>query len=202
MKGVPDVVDDEWAQQWPQVCVATSETENLSFELIVYSQIWPLRTPPTEQWEGGGQFLTSYHLCGGEERGGNKRSSQIIRIAGKSQTIHTSSDRASNYFVPGEDDIKPGSIPGNTHSLVLISPGKGKDTMICSVPYLNDIGLKIYWSSFELEYLYLWGSTQFELELYIFRFCVKRVLCKGRGWSLCLSKWTDRRSRSFHQKTN
>jgi hypothetical protein len=44
---------------------------------------------------------------GGEETEGHPR---IIRIAGKSQTIHTWSDRASNYFVSGEEDIKPGSI--------------------------------------------------------------------------------------------
>jgi hypothetical protein len=38
----------------------------------------------------------------------------IIRIAGKSQIIHTWLDRASDQFVSGEDDIKPGSIPGDT----------------------------------------------------------------------------------------
>jgi hypothetical protein len=27
---------------------------------------------------------------------------------------HLVSDRASNYFVSGEDDIKPGAIPGDT----------------------------------------------------------------------------------------
>jgi hypothetical protein len=78
-----------------------------------------------EQWEeGGGLVLTSYHLCvggGGRGRKGGKEEGQetkghprIIRIAGKSQTIHTWSDRASNYFVSGEDDIKPGSINSNT----------------------------------------------------------------------------------------
>ncbi len=69
-----------------------------------------------------GLVLTSYHLCvGGKEgRGGGgeetKGDPRIIRIAGKSQTIHTWSDRASNYLVSGEDDIMPGSIPGNTVS--------------------------------------------------------------------------------------
>jgi hypothetical protein len=59
----------------------------------------------------------SYHLCvGGKEGGGEetKGNPRIIRIAGKSQTIHTRSDRAFNYLVSGEDDIMPGSIPANT----------------------------------------------------------------------------------------
>jgi hypothetical protein len=43
--------------------------------------------------------------------GGTEGHPRIIRIAGKSQTIHTWSDRASNYFVSGEDYIKPGSFP-------------------------------------------------------------------------------------------
>jgi hypothetical protein len=67
---------------------------------------------------GGGLVLTTYHLCVGEggqegwwqETEGHPR---IIRIAGKSQTICTWSDRASNYFVSG-DDIKTGSDPSNT----------------------------------------------------------------------------------------
>ncbi len=35
----------------------------------------------------------------------------------KGHTIHTWSDGASNYFVSWGDDIKPGSIPGNTCTL-------------------------------------------------------------------------------------
>ncbi len=68
---------------------------------------------------GGGLVLTSYHLWGGrEERGGGRKGGEetedhprISKIAGKGQTIHPWSDRASNYFVSGEDDIKPRSIP-------------------------------------------------------------------------------------------
>jgi hypothetical protein len=48
---------------------------------------------------------------GGQETKGHPR---IISIAVQGQTIHTWSDRASNYFVSGEDDMKPGSIPGDT----------------------------------------------------------------------------------------
>jgi hypothetical protein len=71
---------------------------------------------------GAGSYFIS-PVCGGrgEGRKGGKEEGQetkghprIIRIAGKSQTIHTWSDRASNYFVSGEDDIKPGSINSNT----------------------------------------------------------------------------------------
>ncbi len=48
---------------------------------------------------------------GGKETKGYPR---ITSFAVQVQTIHTWSDRASNYFVSGEDDMKPGSIPGDT----------------------------------------------------------------------------------------
>jgi hypothetical protein len=49
----------------------------------------------------------------GEGReGGNRRSYQDYKE--KQDHSHMASDRASNYFVTREDDIKPGSIPGNT----------------------------------------------------------------------------------------
>jgi hypothetical protein len=44
----------------------------------------------------------------GEETKGHHK---IISIAFKGQTIDTWSDRASNYFVSGEDDTKPGLFP-------------------------------------------------------------------------------------------
>jgi hypothetical protein len=58
-------------------------------------------------WGGGGS---------GEGRRGKetKGHPRIVSIAVKGQAIHTWSDRASNYLVSVEDDIKPGSIPGNT----------------------------------------------------------------------------------------
>jgi hypothetical protein len=46
----------------------------------------------------------------------------VLSFAVQGQTSHTWSDRASNYFVSGEDDIRPGSIPGNTRSPFLYSP--------------------------------------------------------------------------------
>jgi hypothetical protein len=46
---------------------------------------------------------------GGQETKGHPR---IIAVKG--QTIQTWSERASNYFVSGVDDMKPGSIPGDT----------------------------------------------------------------------------------------
>ncbi len=41
---------------------------------------------------------------------------EIREGRGKSQTIHTWSDRASNYFVSGEDDIQARIISGDTIS--------------------------------------------------------------------------------------
>jgi hypothetical protein len=80
---------------------------------------------PQNRGRGGGLVLSSHHLCGGEEggekKGGGRRRGEeteghprIIRIAWKSKTIHTWSDRASKYFVSVEDNIKPGSIPSDT----------------------------------------------------------------------------------------
>ncbi len=83
MRGVPD--DDEVRPAMAtSPCGSKWVLKNLSFGLIIYSQIWPLRTPPTEQWEEMGLVLTSYHLCvgggggmgEGRRGGGNKRSSQ------------------------------------------------------------------------------------------------------------------------------
>jgi hypothetical protein len=48
---------------------------------------------------------------GGQETKGHPR---ITSFAVQGQTIHTRSDRTSNYFVSEEDDMKPGSIPGDT----------------------------------------------------------------------------------------
>ncbi len=71
---------------------------------------------PVCVWGGGRQRKEG---GGGQETKGHPR---IIRIAGKTQTIHTWSDRASNYFLSGKDDIKLGSIPGDTvHALVNLS---------------------------------------------------------------------------------
>jgi hypothetical protein len=64
---------------------------------------------------GAGSLFKS-PVWGGEEGGGGgtKGHPRIIRIAEKSQTIDIWSDRASNYFVSGEDNIKTGSIPDDT----------------------------------------------------------------------------------------
>ncbi len=64
--------------------------------------------------------LTSYHMCGGGT--GNKGHPRITSFAVQGQTIHTLSVRASNYFVSGEDDMKPGSIPGDTLLLIILYP--------------------------------------------------------------------------------
>jgi hypothetical protein len=51
----------------------------------------------------------------GREGEGNRRSSQDYQDYRKKPDLsHMVSDRASNYFVTGEDDIKSGSIPGDT----------------------------------------------------------------------------------------
>ncbi len=59
----------------------------------------------------GSHFISP--VCGGERKG-DKGHPRITSFAVQSQTIHTWSDRASNYFVSGEDNMKPGSIPGGT----------------------------------------------------------------------------------------
>ncbi len=61
--------------------------------------------------EKGELVLTSYHLCGGGRRGGgNRRPPQDYRDnREKPDHSHMVSDRASNYFVTGEDNIKTGS---------------------------------------------------------------------------------------------
>jgi hypothetical protein len=76
--------------------VAASELKNLSFGLRL--------------------VLTSFHLWGvGRKRGENRRSSQDYKdYKEKPDHSYMVSDKASNYFVTGEDGIKPGSIPSDT----------------------------------------------------------------------------------------
>jgi hypothetical protein len=62
---------------------------------------------------GGSHFISPVWGEGRRGGGGNRRSSQDYQdCREKPDHFHLVSDRASNYFVSGEDDIKPGSIPG------------------------------------------------------------------------------------------
>ncbi len=119
--GYGDEGSSWWRWWWVSTTMATglcgskSVLKNLSFGLIILVRFDHSELLRQNSGKGGGLVLTSYHLCGrGERRGGGEETKghpRIIRIAGKSQIIHTWSDRAPNYFVSGEDNIKPGSIP-------------------------------------------------------------------------------------------
>jgi hypothetical protein len=81
-----------------------------------YSELLPQSSG--KRGGAGSYFISSVYV--GVGKGGGRRRGRKQKVipglsgfAGKSQTIHTWSDRASNYFVSGEDDIKPGSIPSD-----------------------------------------------------------------------------------------
>ncbi len=94
--------------------MATSEYwRTFHLDSVFLVRFDPSELLPQGSGRRGGLVPTSYHLFVG---GGGTGHPRIIRIAGKSQTIHNWSDRASNYFVSGEDDIRPGSISGATVS--------------------------------------------------------------------------------------
>ncbi len=69
----------------------------------------------TGMWKRGeaGSHFKSPDWEGGSKGGRNRRSNLDYQdYREKLDHTHMVSDRASNYFVTGEDDIKPGSIPG------------------------------------------------------------------------------------------
>jgi hypothetical protein len=74
---------------------------------------------------GGGAGSHSISPVGGGGRkggGGNRRSSLDYQdYMEKPDHSHMVSDRASNYFVTGEDNLKLGSIPSDTVRLFLLT---------------------------------------------------------------------------------